>query len=88
MCASAVYTAAAEANNRGNAIFWLWRGEAALERVWALHPTLGYPRGVYAYTTRILRLSLRQDPGEAVLPTTVGVCILQVVEMTTFRVIL
>ena len=31
-------------------------GEAALERVWALQPTLGYPRGVCAYTTRILRL--------------------------------
>ena len=86
---SAVYTAATEANNRGNTLLWMRRGEAALERVWALHPTLVYPRGVCAYTTRMLRLSLR--PGEAVLATTlslpVGVCAVQMMKMTTFRVI-
>ena len=97
LCASAVCTAAAEANNRGNTLFWMRRGEDKLEKVWALHPTLGYPRGVCAYTTRIPRLSLRPDPGEALLATirvclsvvslSVGVCVVQMVKMTTFRII-
>ena len=93
LCASAVYTAVAAVNNRGNTLF-----DSGVEKLHSrglgLTPRTGVPkpivpRGVCAYTTRMLRLSLR--PGEAVLATTlslpVGVCAVQMVKMTTFRVI-
>ena len=64
-----MYTAVAEANNRVNAIFWLWCGEAVLERVWALHPTLGVPKGSVCVHGTNSTFEVRQGLGEAVLLT-------------------
>ena len=84
VCAPAVHTTGVVINNRSNILFGC--GTRSIREGLGLTPHTGYPRGVCAYTARILRFSLGQDPGEAVLPTTlpVGVCVVQTVGMTTF----
>ena len=64
LCASAVYTAAAAANNRGKTLFGC-RKKLHSRGFGHYTPHQRYPTGVYAHTTRILRVSLRARPGRS-----------------------
>ena len=90
LCASAVYTAAAEANNRGNAIFLAVAWRSCTREGLGITPHTGVPKGSVCVHDTNSTFELAARPGRSRIAYMGGLsvyCVVQMVEMTTFRVI-